>query len=208
VIITYNSTNSTNPSSATSYAINISGTFGDTGSITVNMLSDDQVSVTATVSQSLTFSISDNTIGFGTLSSGSSKYATGDTTGSASEVEAHNIVVGTNAANGYTMTATGTTLVSGGNSIDAIGAANTAAAPGTEQFGVRLAASGGVGTVSVPYAASGFAFDTTAFPDQIAGASGASANTTYSARYLANITANTEAGTYASTITYVATANF
>jgi hypothetical protein len=102
VIITYNSTNSTNPSSATSYAINISGTFGDTGSITVNMLSDDQVSVTATVSQSLTFSISDNTIGFGTLSSGSSKYATGDTTGSASEVEAHNIVVGTNAANGYT----------------------------------------------------------------------------------------------------------
>ncbi len=208
VIITYNSTNSTNPSSATSYVISISGTFGDTGNITVNMLSDDQVSVTATVSQSLTFSISDNTIGFGTLSSGSAKYATGDTTGSASEVEAHNIVVGTNAANGYTMIATGTTLISGGNSIDAIGAANTASAPGTEQFGLRLTASGGTGAVSAPYAASGFAFDTAAFPDQVAGASGASANTTYSARYLANITANTEAGSYGSTITYVATANF
>lgn len=208
VIITYDNTNSTNPSSATSYTISISGTFGDTGSIVVNILTDDQVSVSATVSQSLTFSISDNSIGFGTLSSSAARYATGDTSGSSSETEAHTITVGTNAANGYTMTATGTTLTASTFTVDAIGSSNTASSPGTEQFGLRMTASGGSGSVTAPYAASGFAFDTAAFPDQVASASGSSANTTYSVRYLANITSSTEAGSYSSTLTYTATANF
>ncbi len=208
VIITYDSTNSTNPSSATSYTTTVSGTFGDTGDITVNILNDDQVSVSATVAQSLTFSISDNSIGFSTLSSSAARYATGDTTGSASEVEAHNLIVGTNASNGYTMTLNGATLTSGANTIDAIGSTNTASSAGTEQFGLRMSASGGSGAVTAPYAASGFAFDTAAFPDQIASAAGTSANTTYSARYLGNITSNTEAGAYTATLTYVATANF
>ena len=207
VIITYDSTNSTNASSATSYAIAVSGTFGDTGSITVNILSDDQVAVTATVSQSLTFSISDNTIEFGTLSASAAQYAD-NSAGDASEVEAHNLIVGTNASNGYTMTLNGATLTSGANTITAIGSSNTASSAGTEQFGLRMTASGGSGAVTAPYAASGFAFDTAAFPDQVASASGASANTTYSARYLANITSNTEAGSHSSTLPYVATANF
>lgn len=208
VIITYNSTNSTNPSSPSTYAIAVSGTFGDTGNITVSILSDDQVSVTATVAQSLTFSISDNTIGFGTLSASAAQYATGDTTGSGSETEAHTLVIGTNATNGYTATLNGTTLTSGANTITAIGASNTASSAGTEQFGLRMTASGGSGAVTAPYAASGFAFDSGAFPDQIASASAASANTTYSVRYLANIASLTEAGEYSATLNYVATANF
>lgn len=207
IIITYDSTNSTNATSPTSYAVAVSGTFGDTGSITVNILSDDQVAVSATVSQALTFSISDNTIEFGTLSSSAAQYAdnaAGDTT----EVEAHNLIVGTNATNGYTMTVNGATLTSGANTITAIGSANTPSSAGTEQFGLRMTASGGSGAVTAPYAAAGFAFDTAAFPDQVASASGASANTTYSARYLANIASLTEAGSYSATLTYVATANF
>lgn len=211
VIITYNSTNSINPSSANSYAIAISGTFGDTGSITVNILNDDQVSVSATVAQSLTFSISDSTIGFGTLSSSAARYATGDTAGDASETEAHTLIVGTNAANGYTLTLNGSTLTCSGCSgatIDAIGSSNTASSTGTEQFGLRMTASGGSGAVTAPYAAAGFAFDTAAFPDQVASAGAASANTTYSVRYLANIASSTEAGSYSSTLTYTATANF
>jgi hypothetical protein len=208
IIITYNSTNSINPSTPGTYAIAVSGTFGDTGNITVSVLSDDQVSVTATVAQSLTFSISDNTIGFGTLSASAAQYATGDTSGSASETEAHNIIIGTNATNGYTATLNGATLTSGLNTIDAIGASNTASAAGTEQFGLRMTASGGSGAVTAPYAAAGFAFDSGAFPDQIASASAASANTTYSVRYLANIAALTEAGEYSATLNYVATANF
>ncbi len=208
VIISYDDTDSLNPSTPGSYQITINGTFGDVGFITVNILSDDQVSVSATVDQSLTFSISDNTIGFGTLSSVAARYATGDTTGSASEVEAHNIIVGTNASNGYTMTLAGETLTSGLDTIDAIGAANTASATGTEQFGLRMTATDGIGAVSAPYAAAGFAFDTASFPDEVASSVGASADTTYSVRYLANIESNTEAGAYTAALTYVATANF
>ncbi len=198
----------TNSSSTGAATIAIAGNFGDSGDIVVYLLSDDQVAVSATVDESLSFSISDNSIGFGTLSSSAASYATGDASGSGSETVAHNIVIGTNATNGYTLTASGTTLTSGANTISAIGPSNTASSVGSEQFGIRLTASGGSGTVSAPYAASGFAFDTAAFPDEIASATGSSADTTYSVRYLANIAANTEAGSYSSTITYTATANF
>jgi hypothetical protein len=197
----------TNPTTADTYTISISGTFGDTGTITVPILDDDQVAVTATVAQTLTFSISDNSIEFGTLSAADDTFAD-NAAGNATEVEAHTIVAGTNAPGGYTITATGTTLTSGLNTIDAIGSSNTASDPGAEQFGLRMTASGGSGAVSAPYAAAGFAFDTAAFPDTVASASGASANTTYSVRYIANIASETEAGSYTSTITYAATANF
>jgi len=208
VIITYDGTNSINPTTPGSYTAAISGAFGDAGDITNNILTSNQVDITATVPQSLTFSISDTSISFGNLSAVAPRYASGTASGDTSEVEAHNIIVGTNAANGYTMTVGGSTLTYGANTITAIGAANTASSVGTEQFGLRLTASGGSGSVTAPYAAAGFAFDTGAFPDQIASASGATTNTTYSARYLANITASTEAGAYTGAVTYVATANF
>ncbi len=199
----------TNPTTAANYTITIGGDFGDTGTITVPILDNDQVSVSATVSQSLTFSISDNTIGFGTLSSSAAKYATGDASGSSSETEAHTIVAGTNASSGYTLTVKGATLTSGSNTIDAIGETNTASSAGTEQFGIRLTASGGSGSVTAPYAASGFAYAAdTNTTSQIASASGASSNTTYSVRYLANIASQTEAGDYSATLTYSGTANF
>lgn len=208
VIITLNASSSTNPSSATTYAININGAFGDTGTATVSILNDDQVAIDATVAQSISFSISDNTVSFGNLNSGSAKYASGTGSGDTSEVEAHSIIVGTNAANGYTITASGTTLTSGGNTITPIGDTNTGSSAGTEQFGLRMSASGGAGAVAAPYSAAGFAFDSVAFPDTVATSTSASANTTYSVRYLANITSNTEAGSYTSTITYSATANY
>jgi hypothetical protein len=200
-----------NPSSADSYVVAIGGLFGDVGSTTVNILNDDEVDISAVVDQSLTFSISDTSIGFGTLNTSASRYATGNAVGSASEVEAHNIIVGTNASGGYTMTASGTTLTCaacGGATIDAIGDTNTASTSGTEQFGLRIDETGGSGVVSAPYGATGFAFDTAAFPDVIATAGAATSNTTYSARYLANIAADTDAGSYNAAITYVATANF
>ena len=208
VIITYNGTNSINPTTPGSYTATISGTFGDSGDITNNILTTNQVDISATVPQALTFSISDTTIGFATLTSGAARYATGDTLGNAAETEAHNIIIGTNASNGYTMAVGGSTLTSGGNTVNAIGAANTASSAGTEQFGLRMTATGGNGAVVVPYAAAGFAFDTAAFPDTAATSTSASANTTYSVRYLANITASTEAGVYTGLVNYVATANF
>lgn len=211
VIITYDSTAAVNPTVAGNYSIAVSttGSNTDSGSITVPILNDDQVVITATVSQTLTFSISDNTIGFGALSAGGARYATGDTSGNGSETEAHQLSVATNAASGYTMTVQGATLTYGAATIDAIGGTNAASSAGTEQFGLRLTASGGSGAVSAPYAASGFAYAADAVTsDEVAASTAASAATTYSARYLANIATSTEAGAYQATLTYVTTANF
>lgn len=189
--------------------ITIAGTFGDTGTIQVDIIADDQVVISATVDPSITFSISDNTIGFGSLSASDDRFATGDGTGSSSATSAHDLVAGTNATSGYVLYMLGDTLTSGANTITAIGGANTASAPGTEQFGVRFGASGGSGAVSAPYAAAGYAFASTgATQDEIASSAGPSADTTYSATYVANIASQTEAGNYSTTLTYTATATY
>lgn len=209
IILTYDSTNSTNPTTAASYTVSISGTFGDTGSYLVTVLDDDQVAVSATVAEILTFSISDNSIGFGTLSSSAARFASSDATGSATEVEAHTLIAGTNATSGYTVTVKGATLTSGANTITAIGAVNTASSPTSEQFGLRMDASGGSGTVTAPYADVGFAYAADgSTADEVASSGAVSASTTYSVRYLANITALTQAGSYTATLTYIATANY
>lgn len=162
--------------------------------------------------QSITFSISDNTIGFGTLSSSAVRYATGDTSGATSDsADAHTISVSTNAASGYTMTLDGTTLTCatcGGATITALGASATASSVGTEQFGMRAAVNSGTGSVSSPYNTSNWALDTAAFPDVIATGSGDGATTVYGLRYIGNISSATDAGNYSSVLTYTATATF
>lgn len=167
-------------------------------------------SVAGAASQSLTFSISTNSIGFGTLSSGAVRYATSDANGTSTEAEAHQLSANTNASSGYVITVQGASLTAGSYSIDAIGGSNTASSAGSEQFGVRATASGGVGSVTAPYAASGFAYAATATTtSQVASASsGNGVTTTYSTRYLANIAATTEASDYSAALVYVITANF
>jgi hypothetical protein len=189
--------------------ITIGGTFGDTGTISVDIITDDQVVVTATVDPSLTFSISDNTIGFGTLSASDDRFATGDTLGNSSATSAHTIAAGTNATSGYVIYLLGGTLTSGGNTITAP-AGPAATTVGSEQFGLNLSASGGSGTVDSQYGTSsqyGFG-STSTTQDNVASASGASASTTYTATYIANIAAATEAGSYSTTLTYTATATY
>lgn len=158
----------------------------------------------------LTFSISDNTIGFGNLNSSGARYATGDTLGSGSETVAHTFDVNTNAASGYIVTVSGSTLTDGLKTIDAIGGTSAASSPGTEQFGIRVTASGGSGAVTSPYNhASNYVYDGVTVPDEVASAStGDEVTTTYSVRYLGNISSTTEAGSYQSTLTYIATGNF
>ncbi|MDB5266276.1 MAG: hypothetical protein JWN89_91 [Parcubacteria group bacterium] len=169
-------------------------------------------SAAAAVTQNLSFALSANTIGFGTLSSAAARYATSDSLGSASEIEAHTLSVSSNAASGYAVTVMGATMTSSqnvSNTITAL-AANTASSAGTEQFGLRMTAAGGVGSVTAPYAAAGFAYAGTAgTASQVAAAgTGDGVSTVYSVRYLANVGATTESGTYSSSLVYVATANF
>jgi hypothetical protein len=160
--------------------------------------------------QLLTFSVSDSSIGFGSLSSSAARYATGDTAGSGTEVEAHTLTVSTTAYSGYSLTVRGATLTAPGGTITAIGGTNTASNTGTEQFGLRLTATGGVGAVTSPYDAAGFAYNANSITAvQVASASsGDDVVTTYSARYLANITGLTGEGNYSTTLYYVVTGTF
>lgn len=187
----------------------IGGSFGDSGTLAVDIITDDQVVVSATVSPTITFAVSANSIGFGTLSASNDRFAT---TGGGSDTAttAHNLQVGTNAASGYTLYVLGATLTSGGNDINAIGGTATTSSLGSEQFGINLSASGGSGSVNSPYGtASNYAYNATSTTqDDIASSIGPSATTTYSVTYLANIAAETPAGSYSTTLTYTTTGSF
>lgn len=164
------------------------------------------------VSQSLTFSLSDNTIGFGSLGAGGARYATGDTNGSGTDsADAHTISAATNASSGYTITLNGSTLTCGacgGATVTAIGATAAASDPGNEQFGMRAVVNSGTGAVSNPYNSADWALDTGTFPDVVASGAGDGSTTQYGLRYIGNISANTETGSYSSVLTYTVTATF
>jgi hypothetical protein len=162
--------------------------------------------------QSLTFSISDNSVGFGTLLPGGSRYATGDTLGASTDVaNAHTISVATNASSGYVVYLLGSTLTCsacGGATITAIGGTAVAPSIGTEQFGIRAVVSSGSGSVSGPYNTANWALDTAAFPDTFATGAGDEVTTVFGLRYLSNIASNSESGSYTANLTYVVTATF
>ena len=164
------------------------------------------------VPQTLVFSISDNTIGFGSITAVQAKYATGDTLGSSTDsADAHTISIATNASSGYSMTISGTTLTCsscGGATITAIGGTATTSNVGTEQFGTRLGVNSGTGSVISPYNGANWALDTGAFPDAIATGSGDSVTTVFGARYITNTNTVTDVGSYSAVITYTVTATF
>jgi hypothetical protein len=205
----------TNPTSASSSAVILLTAGSDSGSITQVILTDDQVAVTGTVSQSLTFTISTTTIYFGNLSSSAVKFASStNTSGDTSETIAHTLAVSTNAASGFTLTVRGQTLTSqqnSANTITAVGGTAASSTPTTEQFAIRASESGGTNVTVDPTfsAATSYGYDATATTSAtFATGSGPTTQSTLSLRYLANISAVTEAGTYSATLNYVATANF
>lgn len=207
--------NITNTSTPGSKAIGITGTFGDTGTTTVQILNDDAVAISALVDQSITFSISSNSINFGTLSSGAARYASStNPAGDSVDTVAHTLAVSTNAPSGYTITVQGGWLTSQQNALNTITANVTKAASsiGTEQFGIYATKTGGInGTIATTYdgTATSFGYNATATTSAtLASGSSATVTETYSLHYLANISAITEAGTYSSSLVYVGTANF
>jgi hypothetical protein len=163
--------------------------------------------------KTLTFSISNNDIDFGKLTATANRYATtgAGSGGSAIEGIAHTLEATTNAGSGYVITVQGATLNDGLKTIDAIG--GTAANPtfGIEQFGLRITASGGTGAVSSPYNdVSKYAYDaTSSTSDEIASeGTGDDVLTTYSVRYLGNISGVTQSGDYSTTLTYIISGSF
>lgn len=211
--------NQTAAQNATDPKISITSGASDSGSLAVEIIADDSVSVTATVDPSVTFSISDVAIGFGVLSATLDCWANAtppaacDTT--FAPPAAHTFSLGTNAASGVALTYSGATLTAGTPTISVATVAGDTSDPvgtiGTEQFAMGFDDN-----------AATFTFADTAAYDQslgnykfVAGAtttilSSAApvAATTIDAHYLANISAATEAGAYSTSITYIATGTF
>lgn len=193
--------------------LTIGGTFGDSGMIGEAVVSDSIVNITATVTPTITFELSDNTIGFGTLSSTNARYASGDTNGSATDTVAHTMSIATNAPGGYSISIQGATLTSGSYTIDAIGGSAASSSPGTEQFGIYATESGGTNnSVTSKYSddvTPMFAYAATDVSSDTLGVGTSATDTaTYSVHYIANISGSTEPGSYVANIVYVATPQY
>ncbi len=163
-----------------------------------------QVTITATIDETLTFTLASATVPLGALSSATT--GTGTSTMSAS----------TNATSGYAISVNGSTLTSGANTIAALGT-NTASTQGAAQFGMNLMANttppigsnvsgSGGGLPAANYnTANSFRFVT---GETVASAAAATNANTYTVSYIANVPATQQAGAYSTTLTYIATATF
>ncbi len=200
----------TNGSAGTT-TLTLSGTFGtvdSSGTAAMSIIADDQVVITATVAPTITFTISDNTIEFGTLSSSQATWAD-NSAGSSTDVAAHTMTVATNATGGYLVSYNGATLTSGGDTITVASvSADANGTPGTEQFGLSISTNGDATIVDGYRHADPDWTWVASTTTTIFSETGPTATETFSAYYLANIAAITEAGAYSTTATYIATATF
>lgn len=195
----------TNPTTTGSKVIAIGGTFADSGNITVQIVTDDQVAVSGTINQTLSFSLSANSLALGTLSTGAA------VTGS------HTMTFATNGTAGMSVTVSGTTLTSGANTIAACATGCTSSA-GTAQFGINLVANttpvvGAACFGSAPIGAAATNYNTAntfryATGETVANSTAAINSTTCTVSYLTNIAGSTPAGSYTTALTYTATATF
>jgi len=200
----------TNPSATNSTFFMRIATFSDdaytTGidAGTIATSTAGQITVTAAVDETLTFTLATATVALATLTTG--------TTGSGVST----MTVATNAQTGYSVTYSGTTLTSPNDTITAL-ATPTASSMNNKQFGINLmlnttpaigadVTGTGSGTPSTGYeVANLFKF---ASGDTVAAATVPTNSNTYTVSYIANISGSTKPGAYSTVLTYVATANF
>jgi hypothetical protein len=213
ITVAYQATNCTGyDTTLASISASTNATIGNTSNYTTKICGSENSAVAQTLSFAVLSSTSTafgGSISFGPLLSSQTRYASSTASGGTIETAAHTLVVNTNAASGYSVTVQGATLSSGSSIITPL-SSNTAPSIGSSQFGIRLVPTGGTGTVTSPYAASGFAYTASATTSaQVASeAVGDSATTTYSVRYMTNIANITAAGNYSSNYIYVVTASF
>lgn len=200
-----------NPSATNStYFFRITTFTGDdwsTGPVdngTVATSTAGQVTVTASVDEALTFTLANQTVPLGTL--------TTSTTGSGTST----MTAATNAINGYSITVSGNTLTAGLNTITAL-ATPTASSVNNKQFGINLVANttpavgsnvsgSGTATAAAGYnTANLFKFVS---GDTVASAAGPTNSNTFTTSHIANIDGSTPPGSYQTVLNYVATANF
>jgi hypothetical protein len=200
-----------NPSSSGAYTISLTAG-SDSGDLSVSIIDNDRVSITAEVTETITFAIADYEIGFGNLTNANARFATGtDPYGSNTVTSAHTMSVSTNGSTGYEITYLGSSLTNQND--DVIDAATITlegedGTPGTEQFAIGFTTSDDA-TIVTAYdqGTPNYAFvedvETPFIYEDVP-----TETETITGYYLANISGATPAGSYSTSITYVATANF
>ena len=188
------------------------GYLSATGAINTTLADGQYITLAETATpSSLSFSISDDAIGFGNLSSSLTKYATGDGFGSTTSAIAHAISASTNAVNGYVIELEGTEFIcqscSNSYTISSVGATPVAPIVGSEQFGMNIVPTG-TGTVSSPYNTANYAYSTTGMPSIVANGVGDDTVTNFALEYMANTQTLTPAGHYQVVLTYTMHALF
>ncbi len=215
----------TNPGTVQTATVEVdtTSTFGDSGVTSIPIITSSEVQISANVNQSITFTITNPALDFGTLLAGTTKYATspGGSGGSTSNTTIANVItVGTNATSGLVTTVVGGPLTSGANTITSIPLSGTPTtlAIGSEQFGVRVNAP--TPPVTEPCVAvapfdgaagtAGWGADTVqqVVINAVNPVNGPCADTIFNATYGANITTLTEPGAYSMVATWVTTGTF
>jgi hypothetical protein len=208
LIITYNSANSANGSSNTTYVttIAVAGSTTESGSFAIVLLTYDQYTVSATVDPTITFQIDNTATDFGTLST-SVKTSTPNIT----------LTTSTNATGGYNISIQdqGDGANPGiHNSVSSylLGSAdasynNTANLGSVAGYGIQ--ATSATATIDARYAQTSNTvggFERTA--QALASYNGVADNQTVVITSKAKVTGSAPAGAYADTVTVIATANF
>jgi hypothetical protein len=179
----------------------------DTGTVAASTAG--QITVNASVDETLTFTLAASTVNLSPSSITTAVASTGTSSMTAS----------TNATNGYSITyqSPNSLMPVGGVALPSY--SSSASAPGTAGFGINLVSNttpaigsnvsgAGTGSAAAPYSTSNqFTFVATT-PTQIASVNAPSNANVYTVSYVANIAAITPAGAYSTVFTYVATPNF
>jgi len=205
-----------NPSANNTYNITIAGTFGDTGSINVVILTNDQVAVTGSIYTTLEFTISDNAIGFGSFTNTNVRYATADATGAF--VEPANdlpvkLMAGTNATNGLTVTIRDEGSGTNAGLFATLVSELIPAAPSTEvianskKFGAYAKNTSGL-TISEGFDNDSNADAAMTRSPQTFVSAASQVNGSVDLALLAATDATTKAGSYVDTITLICTGNY
>jgi hypothetical protein len=189
----------------------------DTGYIAFDILTSNQISISGRVDPTLSFSITDSAIGFGTITAAAVRHATSDEVGAASEPANGNptqLSVTTNADDGAVVEIRDTNpnsasgMYSAGTGLTLVSTASTGVSLGSEEFGVY-----GKNASSLTIAE---AFDNDSNADAaisttfqtLASSTAPVASATVDVAAVAAVAGTTPAGTFANTLYVVATGKF
>ncbi|HKU18708.1 MAG TPA: hypothetical protein VJP80_05540 [Candidatus Saccharimonadales bacterium] len=217
----YTFANVTNPSNSGSFYARVltyassdaSGAYTDAGGLALAL--DPSLAISTEVPPYLTFCLGETITNFDCATATEPFSDLGELTPTVTSAAQSQLMVATNAANGYSMWATGTTMTSGNNIIDPM--TGGISQKGASQFGLNLTVNTtpavgqnpfgpGSGSVLAGYNQAnhfkflaGDALASSAVPDD---------KREYTVSYIVNTPANQPGGVYSTTLTYVCLANF